>query len=254
MSGLFHHWRHPRRCYLICGIPRSGSNLLSDGLRDTGRAGRPNQFFLPLLESQFRAAHYFDAETNFADYVRGIVEKTATSNEVFGFKLMGWYLNDFLARLRETSAFGGTERSDLEMLRNAFPRLRFIQITRREKLRQAISKARAVQTGLWKVQEGKTEGAEPQFDQPLITRCLKEAKEEESIWSAFFARIGLQPFRVEYEELCQNYEVTIRAVLDFLEIVLPRRIRINQPVTIRQSDALSAQWEQRYLATDAVHS
>jgi trehalose 2-sulfotransferase len=100
------------------------------------------------LESQFRSAHYFEAETNFADYVRGIVEKTATSNEVFGFKLMGWYLNDFLARPREAGAFGGAERSDLEMLRNAFPRLRFIQITRREKLRQAISKARAVQTGL----------------------------------------------------------------------------------------------------------
>ena len=226
MSGLFHHWRHPRRCYLICGIPRSGSNLLSDGLRDTGRAGRPNQFFLPPLESQFRTAHYFDAETNFADYVRGIVEKTVTSNEVFGFKLMGWYLNDFLARLRETGAFGGAESSDLEILRNAFPRLRFIQITRREKLRQAISKARAVQTGLWKVQEGKTEGAEPQFDQPLITRCLKEAEEEESIWSAFFARIGLQPFCVEYEGLCQNYEVTIRGVLDFLEnLAAHRRIQ-----------------------------
>jgi LPS sulfotransferase NodH len=254
MSGLFHHWCHPRRCYLICGIPRSGSNLLSDGLRDTGRAGRPNQFFLPPLESQFRAAHYFDGETSFADYVRGIVEKTATSNEVFGFKLMGWYLNDFLARLRETGAFGGAERSDLEMLRNAFPRLRFIQITRREKLRQAISKARAVQTGLWKVQEGKTEVAKPQFDQPLITCCLREAEEEESIWRAFFGRIGLQPFRVEYEGLCKNYEVTIRAVLDFLEIVLPRRIKINPPATIRQSDALSAEWERRYLASDAIHS
>jgi trehalose 2-sulfotransferase len=253
MSGRFHHWRHPRQCYLICGIARSGSNLLSDGLRETGRAGRPNQFFLPLLESQFRAAHSFDAEVNFADYVRGIVEKTATSNEVFGFKLMGWYLNDFLARLRQTGAFGRAESSDLEVLRDAFPRLCFIQITRREKLRQAISKARAVQTGLWKVQKGKTEVAEAQFDRLLITRCLNEAEEEESSWGAFFARVGLQPFRVEYEGLCQNYEGTIRAVLDFLEIVLPRRIKIDQPVTIRQSDALSAQWEQRYRASDALH-
>ena len=251
MAGLFHHWRHPRRCYLICGIARSGSNLLSDGLRDTGRAGRPNQFFLPSSESQFRAKYYFAAEVNFADYVRGIVEKTATSNEVFGFKLMGWYLNDFLARLRQSGAFGGGESSDLEVLRNAFPRLRFIQITRREKLRQAISKARAVQTGLWKVQKGKTEVAEPQFDRPLIARCLKEAEAQENTWSAFFARVGLQPFRVEYEELCQNYEVTIRAVLDFLEIVLPRRIKIDQPATIRQGDLLSAEWEQRYRASEA---
>src|SRR5690349_12666831 len=116
MSGLFHNWRHPRKCYLICAVARSGSNLLSDGLRDTRRAGRPNQFFLPSSEPQFRAAYDFAPDVKFADYVRGIVEKSATSNEVFGFKLMGWYLNDFLARLRRTGEFGGSEAADSEML------------------------------------------------------------------------------------------------------------------------------------------
>src|SRR5260221_7968566 len=115
MPGLFHHWRRPCRCYLICGIARSGSNLLSDGLRDTGRAGRPNQFFLPSSESQFRAAHLFDDRLDFAAYVRGIVAKTVTGNEVFGFKLMAWYLDDFLTRLRQTGAFSGPATSDLEM-------------------------------------------------------------------------------------------------------------------------------------------
>jgi LPS sulfotransferase NodH len=210
----------------------------------TGRAGRPNQFFLPSAESQFRAEYHFASDMKFADYVRAIVEKSATSNEVFGFKLMAWYLNDFLKRLRQTGAFGGVEESDLEILRKAFPRLRFIQITRRDKLQQAISKARATQTGLWKVQEGKTAAAGPQFDRLLITQCLNEAEGEENIWSDFFARIGLEPLRVEYEELCRDYEATVRTVLDFLGI--SRRAQIGQPTTIRQSDALSDEWEQRY--------
>ena len=251
MPRLFHHWRHPRRSYLICGVARSGSNLLSDGLRDTGRAGRPNQFFLPAAESQFRAAHGFEEDVNFAHYVRGIVEKTATSNEVFGFKLMAWYLNAFLERLRQTRAFGNPAISDLEMLRTAFPRLRFLQITRREKLRQAISKARAVQTGLWKIQEGKSEQADPEYDRALIARCLAETEEEEKIWAAFFARIGQPIFRVEYEQLCQDFTGTLQKVLDFLEIKLPRRNPIRPPATIRQSDALSDQWEQRYRAEQA---
>ena len=38
---------------------------------------------------------------------------TATSNEVFGFKLMSWYVDDFLARLRETRAFGDVGTDDL---------------------------------------------------------------------------------------------------------------------------------------------
>jgi trehalose 2-sulfotransferase len=253
MAELFHHWRHPRRCYLICGIARSGSNLLSDGLRDTGRAGRPNQFFLPSAESQFRTAHSFAAEVDFADYVRGIVEKTATSNEVFGFKLMGWYLDDFLARLRQTEAFGAPGESDLAMLCHAFPRLRFIQITRRDKLRQAISKARAAQTDLWKVQEGREAVTAPRFDRALIVRCLEETEWEEKIWSQFFARIGQEPYRVEYEGLCANHAAVIGGILNFLEIKLPRRKRISPPATVRQGDALSIEWEERYLAGDAAH-
>jgi LPS sulfotransferase NodH len=251
MPGLFHHWRHPRRCYLICAVARSGSNLLSDGLRDTGRAGRPNHFFLPSSEINFRPKYGFDAGSEFADYVRGVVEKTATSNEVFGFKLMAWYLNKFLARLRGSGAFGKPGGTDLEMLCAAFPGLRFLQIIRREKLRQAISLVRAAQSGLWKVQEGKSETADPEFDRALITRSLAEIEWAEDIWSAFFVGVGLRPFYVEYEELCQDYEGTLRAVLDFLEISLPRRAKIGPPATIRQSDALSDEWEQRYRADEA---
>ena len=253
MPGLFHRWRHPRRCYLICGIARSGSNLLSDGLRETGRAGRPNQFFLPAFEDYFRQRHQLEADIPFAAYVERMIKGTSTSNEVFGFKLMGWYLEDFLNRLRQTGAFSQGESSDLEMLRNAFPRLRFIQITRRAKLRQAISKARAMQSGLWKVQPGRSESGPAEFDRDLITRCLQEAEEEENIWRWFFDRIGLQPFRIEYEELCQDYERTIRAVLDFLEIAWPRGKTV-QPVTVRQTDAISEEWEQRYLAVGPAAS
>lgn len=250
MPGLFHNWRHPRKCYLICAIARSGSNLLSDGLRDTGRAGRPNQFFLPSSEPLFRTAHRFAPDVKFADYVRGIVTKSATSNEVFGFKLMGWYLNNFLDRLRQTGEFGGSAASDLDMLIAAFPRLRFLKITRRDKLRQAISKARAAQTGLWKVQEGKSEKTDPVYDRALIARSLVEAEEEERIWSDFFARIKREPFQVEYEQLCRDFEGTLTAVLDFLEISL--RTPIRPPATIRQGDALSDEWEQRYRADGAA--
>src|SRR6187455_646001 len=188
MRGLLHRWRHPRRCYVICGVARSGSNLLSDGLRETGRAGRPNQFFLPSFESFFRERQGLPEDIAFADYVRAMINGTSTSNEIFGFKVMAWYLQDFLVRLRGTGAFGGSEASNLALLRNAFPGLRFIQISRRDKLRQAISKARAAQTGLWKLQPGRTEEAPPRFDRALIDRSLRETDEEERIWKEFFQR------------------------------------------------------------------
>jgi trehalose 2-sulfotransferase len=247
MGGLFHKLRHPRRCYVVCAIPRSGSNLLTDGLRATRRAGMPKQFFLPKSEVRYGAELGLDPKTDYPGYVRAIVNAKTTRNEVFGFKLMSWYLDDFLARLRDTRAFGDVAMNELTMLRNAFPRLRFVHIVRRHKLRQALSTARALQTGLWKVQDGKAALREPQFDAELIEQSLKEAERQEKIWYTFFQRIEVAPFQVQYEELCQDYEETVRGVLDFLKISLPRGVRIGPPVTVRQSDEISRIWEERFL-------
>src|SRR5216110_3287099 len=247
MGGLFHKLRHPRRCYVVCTIPRSGSNLLTDGLRDTRRAGIPKQFFLPKAKSRYARELGIDPAVDYAAYVRAIVNTKVTRNEVFGFKLMRWYLDDFLARLREAHSFGNSTTSDLELLRDAFPRLCFLRIVRRHKLRQALSTARALQTGLWKVQEGKNILREPEFDPDLIEQSLHEAERQEKIWDDFFRRIGVAPFRVEYEELCRDYERTIRGTLDFLKISLASDARIGPPVTIRQADEISRIWEERFL-------
>jgi len=249
MGGLFHNLRHPHRCYVVCAIPRSGSNLLTDGLHATRRAGRPKQFFLRASVAHFAALHGLNSSGDFAAYVRSIARAAATSNEVFGFKLMSWYLDDFLARLRETRAFGDAATSDLDLLSNAFPRLQFVHIIRKNKLRQALSKARAVQTNLWKVQDGKGPQGEPRFDANLIEQCLREGEQQEQSWDRFFQRTGVSPFRVEYEKLYEDYETTIRDVLDFLKISLPRRVRIGTPVTIKQSDEMSHAWEERFLKT-----
>ena len=94
MGGLFHKLRHPRRCYVVCTIPRSGSNLLTDGLRDTRRAGLPKQFFLPKAKSRYAEELGIDPAVDYAAYVRAIVNTKVTRNEVVGFKLMSWYLDD----------------------------------------------------------------------------------------------------------------------------------------------------------------
>jgi trehalose 2-sulfotransferase len=236
---------------MLCAVARSGSNLLADGITQVRRAGRPGQYFLSQNEERTALDHGIDPGASFATYIRTVVSVLASANGVFGFKIMGWYLEKFLARVRETGAFGDENTSELEMLERAFPRLQFIRTERRNKVRQAISKARALQTGLWKIQEGKTPQAEPHFDAQLIARCINDIRREENIWINFFERTGVTPFHVEYEELCRDYEATIRAVLDFLKVELPRRIKISSPVTLSQTDALSREWEERFVALSA---
>jgi LPS sulfotransferase NodH len=233
---------------MVCAIARTGSNLLTDGLRSTRRAGRPMQFFLPKFEERYGSRHGLSPGADFPGYIRGIVEGTKTENEVSAFKVMGWYLEEFLQRLRGSGAFGGLGAKDTDLLRRAFPRIRYVQILRRNKLRQAISKAKATQTGLWKIRGENAAAAQPQFDEGLITRCLADTAADEEIWNIFFRRNGIEPFVVQYEDLCQDYEATIRRVLNHLKIRMPASEKIAPPQTIRQTDSLSREWEERYLA------
>ncbi len=247
MPRLFNRLVHGQRCYVVCAMARTGSNLLVDGLAATGYAGRPNQFFLEKYEQKFGEKHGVDPG-DFGRYVRGIVRNASSANAVFGFKLMSWYLESFLGRLRGAGGFGDASDTDVEFLRRAFPQLQFLQVIRANKLRQAISKARALQTGVWKIKGATEQAPAPEFDHELIDDCLQAIERDEKTWSGFFQRNHVQPFVIEYERLCESYEDTIRAVFDFLKITLPRSVQISSPITIRQSDALSAEWEQRYLA------
>jgi LPS sulfotransferase NodH len=244
MAGLFHNLRYPRRCFMVCAIARTGSNLLCDGLHATRRAGRGQQYFLPKFEEDLAGKYGLDPEKDFPGYVRGVVEAASFGNRVFSFKIMAWYLHAFVNRLRSTGAFGGG--SDLSVLQTAFPRLQFVQILRRNKLQQAISKARAMQTGLWKIQAGNEARREPEFDPELISKCLDDVRKDEAVWTEFFSREKIAPFPVWYEDLCANYEAVIRSVLEFLKIKLPRGSSIEPPRTIRQADEVSSEWERRW--------
>jgi LPS sulfotransferase NodH len=233
---------------MVCATARSGSNFFTDGLHATRKAGRPKQFFLPKFEGEYGAAHGLDPVADFAGYVRGIVPSTATSNEVFGFKVMGWYLQDFLERLKGAfpELVQDGKLADRKLLESLFPRLQFVRIVRKNKLRQAISKAKALQSGLWKVQEGNAANAEPVFDFELIQRCLEETLTDEMVWSKFFEAQQIEPLTVVYEDLCAEYDLTIRSTMRFFGVSIPRSPRI-EPATVLQSDSLSLEWEQLYL-------
>ena len=248
MGWFLRSLRHPRRCYVVCAVARSGSNLLTDALRETGCAGQPKQFFSELFQCGYGAKYGLNPADDYARYVRGIISATASSNGVFGFKLMGWSLEAFLATLRGTGQFAAPDATDFEVLRSAFPRLQFIRIVRRDKLRQAISKARAMQTGVWKVAEGRNAIGEAHFDFDLISQCLREGEIEERAWDRFFYNLPVAPLTIEYEHMSRDYKGTIRTVLDFLDITLPRGFNIGEPITLRQSDAISDEWERRYQA------
>jgi len=216
-------------CYIICSAPRSGSHLLSYFMTDTQLAGFPQEHFNPWFMG--------DAINEFPDkllyeksHAVSLIEKYTSPNGVFGTKAQFDQIVDFVG---------------LNRLESFFPNpLKYIFIQRNDKIRQAISLARAEQTDQW--MSGQTVQREPQYNYFQIRCCLREIKLQEKGWETYFMERQIQPYRVRYEELAVNPEPVILGALAYLGIEHPAEFHVPAPRIQKQADNLSEDWVARF--------
>jgi trehalose 2-sulfotransferase len=249
------------QAYLVCATPRSGSTLLCEMLRETGYAGQPLEHFEVLRHSSLprQPREYFEdagsprllgllepteAGTPSAEapeqWWARIVAEGLSDNGVWAGKLMWGHAEDFLARARQLPGLGGAD------LRAALWTLlgepRFVFVTRREKVEQAVSLWRAVQTRTWRAGEDSSDHS-PVYDFEGIDLLLRRLESEERAWSEWFADVGVQPIHVTYEQLDTSPSETVTLVLG--ELGLPAH-GVDVPRLSRQRDELSSIWIDRY--------
>jgi trehalose 2-sulfotransferase len=281
----------PSSCYLICATPRSGSTLLCEALEATGVAGVPEEYFEALRHSgrPRRPQEYFVGAQDrtilrhlgehtavdrqqparsplwnrhdYEPYLRWAIEQGTTPNGVFGAKLMWGYFGDFVSLLREVPAY--RELPIQELLPAVFPELRYVRVVRANKVRQAVSLWKAVQTATWRAeQSGVSDGAdisdaaEPdasgdghgprlKFHFHAIEHLLDQVLANEACWDAFFEHCGIRPHVVVYEEFVDNYEERALGVLRHIGVEAPDTVGFKRRMQ-SQTDDLNRRWAQRF--------
>src|SRR6478672_3581594 len=270
----------PMLSYLVCATPRSCSALLCQELDKTGLAGHPQEYFEALRRSGVprRPHEYFDPERHpniverlafremlegapkpnplwhpdtYDQYLEWALNEGTTPNGVFGAKLMWGYLGDFAELLR--GIHGMAARSLPDLLSRAFPGLRYVQITRRDKVRQAVSLWKAVQTQAWQLDAGASDDGddgrvlEPVFSFRAINYLMRQLTAHDASWDAYFLGLGYEPLKVTYEELAESTEGVVHSVLEHLGIAAPEDLQIGPPRLSVQADEVSELWVARVL-------
>jgi LPS sulfotransferase NodH len=263
--------------YLICSTPRSGSTLLCEALRNTGLAGRPEEYFQHRMQTGVprRPTEYFDGMRSaeifdilgtytrvddeeipfdprgFADYeafLDWVVEAGTTPNGVFGGKVMWGYFNGFVDRLRGVVRNAVIETPDV--LDRVFPDLHYIWVTREDKVGQAISLWKAIQTWTWRRDDGdgSLPGHELRYSFDAVDHLAKQLVRDEVEWHQYFERVGVRPHTVVYEQFVERYEQTALDVLAYLGVECPADHTFGERRMRRQADEISRDWSQRYWA------
>ena len=118
---------------------------------------------------------------------------------------------------------------------------------RRDRVAQAVSWYRAIQTGVYVGRHGKGGGeAEAlRFDYGKIRHLFSAITSSENGWGSFFSSNGLTPLVLYYEDLAARYVDTVRSVLDFLRLDQDG-VEVPQPKNEKYADALSLQWIEQF--------
>jgi LPS sulfotransferase NodH len=242
------------KSYIVCCVPRSGSWLLADLLDQTSAAGHPEEYFRPDYRKQWSDEWGIDPEGPYSRYVTAALANTTTHNDVFGVKMHWYQLEWFISQLR---AIPGANRdaTDAALVEQWLPQPDYVHLHRDDTVRQAISYYRAAYSDRWfhliEDDEGRLASSPPVPPKPdwAHVRFLEESLiSHERRWNEFFARSGIAPLEIRYEDMIRAYEQTLRRVLDFIGVQLRPGTPLPSPRLRKQADEETERLAEEYLA------
>lgn len=235
----------PRSSYTIWLSQRTGSTLLCKALESTGIAGKPHEWFncQPDLLTFFH-------QSSHADLQEYLWKLGSTENGVFGINHSYYepHFSQLIETLRKFPACPPGETRRTAVWEHIFPKHRHIFMTRRNKVRLAVSWWRAIQSGEWHVpteEQRKPVDLSNAYSFDAINHLYNECSMREAGIQEFFAEGGIKPLNIFYEDFVQDHDGTVRTILDYLELD-SRSAIIAPPALTKLADAISEEWTQRF--------
>ena len=230
--------------------------MLCSLLAATGLAGNPCSHFHDPSISEWLG--YYDlkptehaGERDVLDAIFDAARAYGTGNtDIFGLRLQRHSFGFFV---RQMDILYPDLTNDLARFQAAFGKTLFIQLSRANKLDQAISYVKASQTGLWHMApdgteiERLSEPQEPFYDAEAIARQLADLTAMAQQWEHWFANQSLDPLRVTYDELSADPTSVLARILDALGLDQETAEGMATPVA-KLADATSRNWAERFLA------
>lgn len=178
-------YRMKRKGSLILSEGRSGSNWLVSLSNGTGLLGHGGEWF---------AGWHLDKSNprTIDELIQGVLKVASTQNGYFCVKIFPAHVH--LMQIR----FG---MDLLKTLCDAFD-VNLVRLARRDRIRQAISYARGVQTKQWTTSN--TAKREANYDFDMICRCYFLLERSEAFWNAYLNLRQLETQDFIYEDLLDD--------------------------------------------------
>ncbi|MBB5402648.1 LPS sulfotransferase NodH [Paraburkholderia sp. JPY162] len=187
---------------------------------------------------------------DYGSYLSVAIEAASTGNGVFGTKIHPHQFRYFVERLRTLATYA--EEQPAALMNSVLPGLHYVWLSRRDKIQQAVSYLRAIQTNVWwnapeaPAPHGRPTPDKLRFDFVALEQIVKRMERDEAFWRRYFAEARLDPLRIFYEDVAADPAGQALRVLDYLGVPRPAGCRDISVSMRKQSDSLSENWTRRY--------
>ncbi len=221
-----------RKSYIVASSYRCGSTFFCSQLWSTGVLGAPAEY-LNVGAGRMRRddmMRRLQADSP-EDYFAKLLGCRTSKNGVFGMKVhfphfeaaMSWYPS---------------------MISVLSP-VRYIFLDRKDKLAQAVSMAKAMQTDAWQSLDGSAK-AVLVYDEGFIAQCLREIQQQNLGWLRWFEINNVRPLVVHYEDSVADTANVIRSVVELLDVQNDEPEQISLPAVEKQGDETNIEWLTRF--------
>jgi LPS sulfotransferase NodH len=246
----------PTRSYCVWFSQRVGSTLLTRALEDTGIAGRPHEWLNFARTAGMLAAY---GASDALALREELWRRATTDNGTLGVKYgMTERLHQELTSLFAGVLPGTADPDGRRAWQAFFPDCQHVFMTRRNKIRLAVSWWRAIKTEEWhRPHRSATAAGDPARKPPptdlrdlysydALDHLFAEASLREAAMQEQFSRWNIVPHTIVYEDFIASYEPTVRSVLDYLQIPDRQHIAIPAAAFDPLADEVSESWSQRF--------
>ena len=217
----------PTRYNMIASTPRSGGTLLSQHLWNSGIMGAPAEYF-GFYSTFLRLVARFRPDT-IEKYMLKLMPHRTAANGVFGFKAHYDHIQ-FMA---------------LPGMLNRLNQMQGIAVERRDHLAQAVSHARALQTGQWD-SLNKNRRAGPAYNADLIRWSANHLDQQRRGWKAFLEHHNVTPVMVDYDTLAAGPAGIAAQIIAQANVPHKPVTPVNVPLLEWQADTINAEWIARF--------
>ncbi|WP_235224531.1 Stf0 family sulfotransferase [Octadecabacter dasysiphoniae] len=176
----------------LCTTPRCGSHFLGHKMHALGVFGYPLEYLNP---GNWKVWEERAGQMDTLDYIKSV---RTGPNGVFSVKLHHEHLVAFLRHEQNVLDYS------------------YIHLCRRDLTKQAISFARAQQTGAWI--SDMPEMTPAQYDWSLIAEKMDAISRGNADWQSFLRSVGIKPLQLYYEDIVADTSGAIAQIAAYLDI------------------------------------